>query len=111
AWGRYLRGGRQTRAKLRADPDTLRVIGAQIVGGEGVKERGDFLGMAVYTGIPIPVLAGMEKVYSPAIGALNEPIALAAQNCLANPGGERGGQPGAPAQLGTASPGGGPGHA
>jgi hypothetical protein len=26
----------------------------------------------------------MENVYSPAIGALNEPIALAAQNALAN---------------------------
>jgi NADH oxidase (H2O2-forming) len=28
----------------------------------------------------------MENVYSPAIGALNEPIALAAQDCLARLG-------------------------
>src|SRR5262249_41479543 len=81
------------------------------VGGEGVKERADFLGMAVYTGITIPDLAWMENVYSPAIGALNEPIALAAQNCLANLGRERGGQRGAPPQLGTVYAGGGPGEA
>ena len=36
------------------------------------------------TGITIEDLAYMENVYSPPIGALNEPIALAAQNLLAN---------------------------
>jgi len=83
---RYFPGARKIRVKLLAEPETLRLIGAQIVGGEGVKERADFLGMAVYTGITIPDLAWMENVYSPAIGALNEPIALAAQNCLASLG-------------------------
>jgi hypothetical protein len=29
----------------------------------------------------------MENVYSPAIGALNEPMALAAQDCLSRLGG------------------------
>jgi NADH oxidase (H2O2-forming) len=83
---RYFPGTKKIRVKLLAEPDGLRLIGAQIVGGEGVKERADFLGMAVYTGIPIPDLAWMENVYSPAIGALNEPIALAAQDCLARLG-------------------------
>ena len=70
--------------KLLADPRTLRLIGAQMVGGEGIKERADFLAMAVKTGITIEDLAFMENVYSPPIGALNEPIALAAQNALAS---------------------------
>ncbi|MDQ6920821.1 MAG: FAD-dependent oxidoreductase [Candidatus Dormibacteraeota bacterium] len=83
---RYFPGAKKIRVKLLAEPDSLRLIGAQIVGGEGVKERADFLGMAVYTGISIPDLAWMENVYSPAIGALNEPIALAAQDCLARLG-------------------------
>jgi NADH oxidase (H2O2-forming) len=68
--------------KLLADPPTHRLIGAQMVGGEGIKERADFLAMAVKTGITLEDLAWMENVYSPPIGALNEPIALAAQNAL-----------------------------
>jgi NADH oxidase (H2O2-forming) len=80
---RYYPGMKKIRVKLLAEPGSLRLIGAQMVGGEGIKERADFLGMAVYTGVTIPDLAWMENVYSPAIGALNEPIALAAQKCLA----------------------------
>jgi NADH oxidase (H2O2-forming) len=68
--------------KLLAEPKSLRLIGAQMVGGEGIKERADFLAMAVKTGITLEDLAYMENVYSPPIGALNEPIALAAQNGL-----------------------------
>jgi NADH oxidase (H2O2-forming) len=42
--------------------------------------------MAVRTGITIGDLATMENVYSPPIGALNEPISVAAQNLLAGLG-------------------------
>lgn len=79
---RYYPGVRPITVKLLADPDELRVIGAQMIGGEGIKERADFLAMAARTGITIEQLATMENVYSPAIGALNEPIAVAAQNLL-----------------------------
>jgi NADH oxidase (H2O2-forming) len=68
--------------KLLAAPGDLRLIGAQLVGGEGIKERADFLAMAVRKGITVRDLATMENVYSPPIGALNEPIALAAQDAL-----------------------------
>jgi len=54
-----------------------------MVGGEGTKERADFPARAIRTGITIEDLATMENVYSPPIGALNEPISLAAQNALA----------------------------
>jgi NADH oxidase (H2O2-forming) len=53
-----------------------------MVGGEGIKERADFLAMAVKFGFTLHDLARMENVYSPAIGALNEPIVVAAQNGL-----------------------------
>ena len=79
---RYYPGVRKTRVKLLGEPGSLRLIGAQMVGGEGIKERADFLAMAVRTGVTIEDLAWMENVYSPPIGALNEPIALAAQNAL-----------------------------
>jgi NADH oxidase (H2O2-forming) len=80
---RYYPGVKPIAVKLLADPVSRRLIGAQMVGGEGVKERADFLGMAVRTGITADELATMENVYSPAIGALNEPIAVAAQNLVA----------------------------
>ncbi len=83
---RYYPGVKKLRIKLLAEPDTLRLIGAQMVGQEGIKERADFLAMAVKTGITLEDLATMENVYSPPIGALNEPIAVAAQNGLASQG-------------------------
>ena len=83
---RYFPGVRKVRVKLLAEPGTLRLIGAQMAGGEGIKERADFLAMAVKTGITLEDLAFMENVYSPPIGALNEPIAVAAQNALSRLG-------------------------
>lgn len=81
---RYYPDSKIIKVKLLAEPEGLRLIGAQIVGGEGVKERADFLAMAVRTGITLNDLATMENVYSPPIGALGEPIAAAAQNALAS---------------------------
>ena len=84
---RYYPDVQPVKVKLLAEPGSLRLIGAGLVGGEGIKERADFLAMAVRTGITIRDLATMENVYSPAIGALNEPISLAAQDCLSRLGG------------------------
>jgi NADH oxidase (H2O2-forming) len=80
---RYYPGVKQVRIKLLAEPGSLRLIGAQMVGGEGIKERADFLAVAVKKGITLYDLATMENVYSPPIGALNEPIAVAAQDGVA----------------------------
>ena len=63
---------------------TLRLIGGQIHGGEGVKERCDFLAFAAKRGATLEDFAWMENIYSPPIGALFEPIAIAAQNGLAD---------------------------
>ena len=79
---RYYPDMKKILVKLLAEPGSGRLIGAQIVGGEGIKERADFLAMCVKVGITLEDLAFMENVYSPPIGALNEPIALAAQNGL-----------------------------
>ena len=80
---RYYPGVKPITVKLLAEPVKRRLIGAQMVGGEGIKERADFLAMALRVGVTIDEFATMENVYSPAIGALNEPIALAAQALLA----------------------------
>jgi NADH oxidase (H2O2-forming) len=80
---RYYPGATRTHVKLLAEPDTGRIIGGQIHGGEGVKERSDFLAFAAKRGATLDDLAWMENIYSPPIGALFEPIAIAAQNGLA----------------------------
>ena len=71
-------------AKLLADPESHKVIGAGFVGGDGVKERADFMAFAIRKEATLEELATMENVYSPAIGALGEPIAFAAMNALKN---------------------------
>jgi NADH oxidase (H2O2-forming) len=77
---RYYPDVKKVKVKLLAEPGDLRLLGAQMVGQEGIKERADFLATAVKFGLTLYDLAAMENVYSPAIGALNEPIATAAQN-------------------------------
>jgi NADH oxidase (H2O2-forming) len=80
---RYFPGATRTHVKLLAEPGTHKLIGAQIHGGEGVKERCDFLAFAAKRGATLEDLAWMENIYSPPIGALFEPIAIAAQTGLA----------------------------
>jgi len=80
---RYFPGVQQVHVKLLAEPGTGKLIGAQMVGGEGVKERADFLAFALKKGTTLEDIAWMENVYSPPIGALYEPMSIAAQNGLA----------------------------
>ncbi len=80
---RYYPGATRTHVKLLAEPDTHRLIGGQIHGGEGVKERADFLAFVAKRGATLEDIAWMENIYSPPIGALFEPMAIAAQNGLA----------------------------
>ena len=80
---RYYPGVTRIREKLIADQVTHKVLGAQMSGGEGIKERADFLAFAIKRGARLEDFAWMENVYSPPIGALMEPIALAAQAGLA----------------------------
>lgn len=66
--------------KLLIDPKTREIIGVEFSGGDGVKERADFMAFAMRKHATVDELANMENVYSPPIGALNEPIALAAKD-------------------------------
>jgi NADH oxidase (H2O2-forming) len=80
---RYYPGVQQVQVKLLAEPGSGRLLGGQLVGGEGVKERADFLAFALKKGATLEDIAWMENVYSPPIGALYEPMSVAAQNGLA----------------------------
>ncbi len=80
---RYYPGVQMMMVKLLAEPGTGKLIGAQLVGGEGIKERADFLAFAMKKGSTLEEIAWMENVYSPPIGALYEPMSTAAQAGLA----------------------------
>ena len=52
---RYYPGGQAREGQTVAQPGSLRLLGAQMVGGEGIKERADFLAMAVSSGSPCTI--------------------------------------------------------
>lgn len=80
---RYYPGAERIHVKLLAEPGTLKLIGGQLhSAGTGVKERCDFLAFAAKRGATLEDIAYMENIYSPPIGALFEPLAIAAQNGL-----------------------------
>ncbi|MCH9649622.1 MAG: FAD-dependent oxidoreductase [Deltaproteobacteria bacterium] len=79
---RYHPSHEKMQVKLLFDPSNRQIIGGQFTGGDGVKERADFLAFAIRKGTSAEELATMENVYSPPIGALGEPIAAAAKNAL-----------------------------
>jgi NADH oxidase (H2O2-forming) len=81
---RYYPTHEKMNVKLLAEPSSHRLIGAQFSGGDGVKERADFMAFAMRKHATVEELATMENVYSPPIGALNEPIAVAAKDALKN---------------------------
>jgi NADH oxidase (H2O2-forming) len=76
---RYHPAMKKIRVRLLADPKTHKLLGCAMIGGENLKERADFLAFAMRKGSTLEEIARMENCYSPPIGALNEPMALAAQ--------------------------------
>jgi NADH oxidase (H2O2-forming) len=78
---RYYPDYRKIRVKLLADPKTHKIIGAQLVGGEGIKERCDLLALAGGMGSRLLTWRGWKCLLA-RDGRLNEPVALAAQNAI-----------------------------
>ena len=61
----YYPGGRLMTMKLVYDKPTLRVLGAQIVGYEGVDKRIDVLATAIHAGMTAPQLKELDLAYAP----------------------------------------------
>ena len=81
----YYPDGTQMIVKLLFTPDTGRVLGAQIVGGEGVDKRIDDLANAVRFGFTVYDLQEMELAYAPPFSSAKDPVNMAgyvAQNIL-----------------------------
>ena len=81
----YYPGGTQMIIKLLYSPEG-RVLGAQIVGGEGVDKRIDTLAVAIRFGMTVSDLAEMELAYAPPFSSAKDPVNMAgfvAENVLA----------------------------
>jgi len=64
--------------KLLYDPDTLRPLGAQIVGGDGVDKRIDVLATAIQLGADLHTIADLDLAYAPPFGSAKDPVHMAA---------------------------------
>jgi NADPH-dependent 2,4-dienoyl-CoA reductase/sulfur reductase-like enzyme/rhodanese-related sulfurtransferase len=70
----YFPGAEMMHMKLLIDPTTDRILGAQIVGGDGVDKRIDVLATAMSAGIAASALTRLELAYAPQYGSAKDPI-------------------------------------
>ncbi|MDN4613144.1 FAD-dependent oxidoreductase [Leifsonia sp. F6_8S_P_1B] len=70
----YYPGAQPMSMKLLVDPATDRILGAQIVGGEGVDKRIDVIAVAMAGGITASGLARLELAYAPQFGSAKDPV-------------------------------------
>jgi peroxiredoxin family protein/rhodanese-related sulfurtransferase/TusA-related sulfurtransferase len=70
----YFPGAMQMTIKLLFARDTGRILGAQIVGGEGVDKRIDVLATALRAGLTVYDLEDLELAYAPQYGSAKDPI-------------------------------------
>ncbi len=73
----YYPGAEKMHIKLLFAPDTGRILGAQIVGGEGVDKRIDVLATAIQFGSTVEELADLELAYAPQFGSAKDPVNMA----------------------------------
>ena len=70
----YYPGAAQMSVKALWDKKTLKIIGAQIVGFDGVDKRMDVLATAIRFGAKITDLATLELCYAPPFGSAKDPV-------------------------------------
>ncbi len=83
----YYPGAVPMTIKVLFSPKNKQILGAQIVGSDGVDKRIDTLGMAIRTKLEIDQLADMELAYAPPFSSAKDPINMVgfvAQNILNN---------------------------
>lgn len=70
----YYPGAQPMSMKLLVEPATDRILGAQIVGGEGVDKRIDVIAVAMAGGITASGLARLELAYAPQFGSAKDAV-------------------------------------
>lgn len=73
----YYPGAKNMSVKILWDKQTLRLIGAQIVGFDGVDKRMDVLAAAIRFGAKVTDLTELELCYAPPFGSAKDPVNMA----------------------------------
>lgn len=77
---RYYPGGKDIRVKVVAEPDSGRVIGCQIIGGEEVTQRINAASIAIQMGMTVWELSKSDTCYAPPLNETWEALTLASDN-------------------------------
>ena len=73
----YYPGGKVMTMKVVFEKKTYRILGAQIVGYEGVDKRIDVLATAIHAGMKASDLAKLDLAYAPPYSSAKDPVNLA----------------------------------
>jgi len=73
----YYPGAKRMAIKLLFGPDRGEILGAQIVGEEGVDKRIDVLATALKAGMTVHDLEELELAYAPQFGSAKDPVNIA----------------------------------
>lgn len=68
----YYPGAERMLVKLLYRPESGRLLGAQVVGGDGVDKRLDVLATAIYAGLTVEDLARLDLAYAPPFGSAKD---------------------------------------
>jgi len=79
----YYPGGQSMRIKIVAERQTGRMLGAQIVGGQGAGKRIDVLATALWNKMSLDEVGGMDLSYAPPFSPVWDPVLLAAGKAAA----------------------------
>lgn len=73
----YYPGGKVMSMKVLFEKETYRLLGAQIVGYEGVDKRIDVLATAIHAGMKAPELKELDLAYAPPYSSAKDPVNMA----------------------------------
>lgn len=73
----YYPGGKLMTMKVVFEKDTLRLLGAQIVGYDGVDKRIDVLAAAIHAGLKATELKELDLAYAPPYSSAKDPVNMA----------------------------------
>ena len=73
----YYPGGKVMTMKVAFEKETYRLLGAQIVGYEGVDKRIDVLATAIRTGLKATELKDLDLAYAPPYSSAKDPVNMA----------------------------------
>ncbi|HID56873.1 TPA: NADH oxidase [Candidatus Poribacteria bacterium] len=79
---RYYPDGSKITVKLVVDRRDRRVIGAQMIGGEGVAKRIDVIATAIQAGMTVDQLYNLDLSYAPPFAPVWDPILIAARSAI-----------------------------